>query len=315
MKNGIRIFGIIIFAIVIGFTFITCDPEGDKPETTTQENEITITITGSNVQLKMKYITGGTFTMGSPDDVATVWSDSWFNNELPRRQVTLTGFYMGIFQVTQEQYEAVMGYNPSYFTTAKGRPPATGETDTKRPVETVTWFDAVEFCNKLSILANLTPYYTIEDRVPATPNEYPITSATVTVNSSANGYRLPTEAQWEYACRAGTSTWFNTGNTITNNTGWYWDNSESRTREVGKKPANAWGLFDTHGNVWEWCWDWYGVYPSDAETNPVGPASGADRVIRGGGWGDVSVNVRSAVRLIYDPDGRSSIIGFRLVRP
>jgi len=180
-----------------------------------------------------------------------------------RRQVTLSAFWMGKYQVTQEQYLAVMNVNPSYFTTA-----ITGENASKLPVERVSWFDAVEFCNKLSQLEGLTSVYTITGRTPATG--YSITAATVTANWSANGYRLPTEAEWEYACRAGSTTDWHFGNTESNlvNYAWYSANSGSRTHQVGLKLPNAFRLYDMHGNVDEWCWDWYDTFPSGAVTDP-----------------------------------------------
>ncbi|MCL2809775.1 MAG: formylglycine-generating enzyme family protein [Treponema sp.] len=302
MKNGIRIFGIIIFAIVIGFTFITCDPEGDKPETTTQGNEITITIAGSNVQLTMNTIPSGSFQRSG-------------------HTITLSGFQMSKYQVTQGQYEAVMETNPSWFTTAKGRPPATGETDAKRPVESVSWYDAIEFCNALSVKQGLTPYYIIDkdNEDPNNTNSWDTLKWTITVNTSANGYRLPTEAQWEYACRAGTDSGWNWyfGNTESElvNHAWYSGNSNSMTHEVGKKKANPWGLHDVHGNVWEWCWDWLGSYPDSVQTNPQGAVSGAYRVLRGGCWFNSASNTRSADRDYIDPYFRFNDIGFRLVRP
>jgi len=133
------------------------------------------------------------------------------------------------------------------------------------------------------------------------------------VNASANGYRLPTEAEWEYACRAGTTTAYNTGDTISADDAWYSANSGSKTHEVGLKPANAWGLYDMHGNVWEWCWDWYGSSLSDG-TDPVGPGLGSSRVKRGGGWCDVAQNLRSACRSRTYPWDRDDYLGFRLVR-
>ena len=183
------------------------------------------------------------------------------------------------------------------------------------PVEQVSWFDAVEYCNRRSQLEGLTSAYTIS----GTGND-----RTVTWNRNATGYRLPTEAEWEYACRAGTPTPFNTGNNITtaqanyNGNSPYNDNARGENREettpVGSFPANAWGLFDMHGNVWEWCWDWHGAYSSGAQTNPVGAASGVGRVIRGGSWLDDGQLLRSACLGSYVSSRRADIIGFRLVR-
>jgi formylglycine-generating enzyme required for sulfatase activity len=206
-----------------------------------------------------------------------------------------------------------MGINPSYFHGGTGREPAPGEVQERRPVEMVTWFDAIEFCNKLSDLEGLTPVYTITGRTPATG--YPITGGTVAVNWNANGSRLLTEAEWEYACRAGTTTAYNTGNTITDDTGWYTTNSGGRTREVGKKPANAWGLYDMHGNVYEWCWDLYGAYTSGAKFDPIGASSGSDRVFRGGSWINTAQGLRSAYRYSNGPSSRIRDLGFRVLRP
>ena len=169
-----------------------------------------------------------------------------------RARITLSEFKMGKFTVTQELYQAIMGVNPSYYNSN----PAAGEIQGKRPVEMVTWYDAIEFCNKLSEKEGLTPVYTITGRTPA--SGYPITAATVTANWNNNGYRLPTEAQWEYACRAGTTTRWHFGNTESQlvNYAWY-DANSNRTHEVGKKLPNAWGLYDMYGNVWE-CMGMYG---------------------------------------------------------
>jgi formylglycine-generating enzyme required for sulfatase activity len=251
----------------------------------------------------MVWIQGGTFMMGSPE------SDPNHSADETQHQVALTGFYMGKYPVTQAQYQAVTGTNPSDF-----RISVSPETSTaNRPVETVTWYDAVEFCNKLSEREGLTPVYTISGRAPVIG--YPITSAVVTANWSTNGYRLPTEAQWEYACRAGTTTAYNTGDTIIDNTGWYDSNSDSRTHSVGEKAVNAWGLYDMHGNVYEWCWDWYGTYANEAQTDPVGAVSGNNRVIRGGSWYTIDRMLRSAYRNYYNPSNLYDSVGFRLVRP
>jgi formylglycine-generating enzyme required for sulfatase activity len=196
---------------------------------------------------------------------------------------------MGKYEVTQAEYQSVMGTNPSYFKWSN------------LPVEQVSWYDAAEFCNRLSQSEGLTPAYTIN-------------GTNVTCNWNANGYRLPTEAEWEYACRAGTTTPYSTGNNITTSQANF--NSGS-TKSVGSFAPNPWGLYDMHGNVWEWCWDWYGNYSSGAQNNPRGPVSGDNRVIRGGGWGIYGQYLRSAIRLdlsLSPSDGADSV-GFRLVRP
>ena len=187
-------------------------------------------------------------------------------------------FELGIYEVTQEQYEKVMGTNPSNF---KGR---------QNPVENVSWDDAVEFCRKLSAL----------------PAE----------KSAGYVYRLPTEAEWEYACRAGTKTDYSFGNSDAElgDYGWYDENSGKTTHPVGGKKPNAWGLYDMHGNVREWCQDWYGDYPSGSVTDPTGAASGSIRVNRGGSWNYYSANCRSARRSRNTPDNRNYYLGFRVLR-
>jgi formylglycine-generating enzyme required for sulfatase activity len=243
----------------------------------------------------MVWIDGGTFMMGSPSSEVDRGSDE------TQHQVTISrGFYMGKYAVTQAEYQAVMGNNPSY---SKGG---------NLPVEQVSWYDAVEYCNKRSVREGLTSAYTVSD-------------TTVTWNREADGYRLPTEAEWEYACRAGTTSPFNTGNNITTEQANYDgnypynDNAEGtcceKTTAVGSFAANRWGLYDMHGNVWEWCWDWYGDYASGFQTDPTGAASGAYRVFRGGGWGDSAEDVRSAYRSYDAPSTRNIDLGFRLLRP
>jgi formylglycine-generating enzyme required for sulfatase activity len=206
---------------------------------------------------------------------------------------------MGKYEVTQKEYQEIMGTNPSEF---KGD---------NLPVETVSWFDAAEYCNKRSQKEGLTPAYTIN-------------GTNVTWNQNANGYRLPTEAEWEYACRAGTTTPFSTGNNITTDQANYDgnypynNNAEGEYRDkptpAGSFAPNAWGLYDMHGNVYEWCWDWYGNYSSGAQTNPAGAVSGACRVMRGGSWYDVGQSLRSAYRGIYLPSDGHFDIGLRLAR-
>jgi len=244
----------------------------------------------------MVSVPGGSFQMGNPDN----YSDS----ERPVHTVTLSAFSIGKYEVTQAQYQTVTGNNPSNFS------------GSNLPVERVTWFDAVEFCNKLSQREGLQAVYTISGRRPSTG--YPITSAIVMANWSKNGYRLPTEAQWEYAAKGGNESPENytyAGSNDVNGVAWYSGNSDSKTHEVGTKAPNGLGLYDMSGNVWEWCWDWYDSYSSEAQTDPDGVYSGAYRVRRGGGWTISAELVRSAYRGNRDPSGRDDYIGFRLVRP
>jgi formylglycine-generating enzyme required for sulfatase activity len=267
----------------------------------------------------MVWIQGGTFTMGSPTGEADRYLDE------TQHEVTLTGFYMGKHPVTQAQYEAVTGSsNPSAYSSGGYRAPYVTGLDTANfPVEQVTWYDAVEFCNKLSEQEGLTKVYTITSRWPTAG--HPITGGTVTPNWSANGYRLPTEAQWEYACRAGTTTAFNTGNNITteqanyNGQYPYNDNPEGiyreRTTEVGTFAPNTLGLYDMHGNVYEWCWDLYGNYATGTQTDPTGAFSGFNRVRRGGSFFSEGHELRSAYRTNDTPSFYIFNTGFRIVRP
>jgi len=220
--------------------------------------------TTNSIGMKLKLLPSGTFTMGEGGGT---------------HKVTLTKpFELGVYEVTQEQYEQVMGSKPSTF---KGP---------QNPVEQVSWDDAVEFCRKLSELA--------EEK------------------SAGYVYRLPTEAEWEYACRAGTTTAYSFGDSESElgAYAWYKKNSGGTTHPVGGKKPNGWGLYDMHGNVYEWCQDWYGSYPSGSVTDPTGAASGSDRVFRGGSWFSFSVNYRSAFRYGHTPDNRHFNHGFRVLR-
>ncbi|MBT9779645.1 SUMF1/EgtB/PvdO family nonheme iron enzyme [Clostridium sp. MCC353] len=249
-------------------------------------------------------IQGGTFQMGSPEE------EAWRSADEILHAVTLDDFYMSPYEVTQDEYSQVMGANPSAFF---------GD---EFPVETVSWLDAIRFCNTLSERQGLEPVYEIADN-------------TVSWNRDASGYRLPTEAEWEYACRAGTTTPFNTQTSISAEEANYWgdypymieDNYFSQgnletkpgvyrqtTTAVGSFLPNAWGLYDMHGNVGEWVWDYYGAYESTSLENPTGPESGTRRVNRGGGWNDFAKNLRSAYRAAMPQENSAYNVGLRLAR-
>jgi formylglycine-generating enzyme required for sulfatase activity len=234
-------------------------------------------------------VPGGTFMMGSPESEGERVQD-----EKPH-QAAVAGFVMGKYELTQGEYRDLMGVNPSYFR---------GD---NLPVEQVSWFDAIAYCNALSLKEGLVPAYTVNGN-------------TVSWDRSSGGYRLPTEAEWEYACRAGTSTPFSTGNIITTDQANFNGDiphannprgrSRDRTTAVGSFPPNPWGLYDMHGNVYEWCWDWYGEYSGDAAAEKTGTA----RVVRGGSWRGSAFWIRSAFRDSYNPSSRSELLGFRVVR-
>ena len=267
-------------------TYSVADAAGN-----TDSKTRTVTVTGgrsvdlnATVAMDMLWVPAGTFTMGSPTSEAGRGTNETEHN------VTLTkGFYLGKYEVTQAQYEAVTGSNPSEFnTTGNGN----------RPVEKVNWTEAVAFCTQLT---------TQEQNAGRLPAGW--------------AYVLPTEAQWEYACRAGTTTAYSWGNTIaSSNANYNWDGTGTtgsdfkQTRDVGQYAANPWGFFDMQGNVWEWTADWYqAAYPSgNPVVDPTGPASGSYRVLRGGSWDTVGSYLRSARRGYVTPSSRHINLGFRV---
>ena len=265
------------------------------------------------ITMTMNRIARGVFTMGQNDGLPA-WSPA------PERQVTLTrGFYMGIHAVTQEQFYAVMGHNPSDLQSG----PADGDAQERRPVENVNWYHAIAFANRLSIMQGLEPVYYVSGvdwetlafaDVPTTDNAAWNAAA---ANREAGGFRLPTEAEWEFSARAGTTTQWSFGDTDADIDYYAWSGvccCFGMTREAGRLRPNPWGLYDMHGNVWEWVYDVWGVHPGD-ETDPTGALSGAGRVIRGGSWNDPSEFVRSAIRIYGQTGYRSHLLGFRVVRP
>jgi formylglycine-generating enzyme required for sulfatase activity len=236
--------------------------------------------------LTMIELPGGQFLMGSPDT-----DELAGGNEKPQHMVTVSGFRMAVTPVTAGLYNEVMQGEPV--------PPA----QERLPAVNVTWYDAIDFCNRLSIREGYRRCY--RRRFKRWRCDW-----------RADGYRLPTEAEWEYACRAGTATRYAFGNDPERlgNYAWFAENSSYRVQAVGQKSPNRWGLYDLHGNVWEWCWDWYGAYGSEVAVNPVGPASGSSRVVRGGAFVDSPEGLRSARRVRDLPEDRDEVFGFRCVR-
>lgn len=313
-----------ILSAVISATLILCMAACGNTENTTQNNSLggnsemngntqstaseTVSDAAETVMIEVNapddfvLIKGGSFQMGSPE------TENWRGNDETLHNVTVSDFYMSKFEVTQSEYEKIIGSNPSNFN---------GE---NLPVENVTWLDAVCFCNARSESEGRTPVYEID-------------GGNVTWNRSADGYRLPTEAEWEYACRAGTVTPFNTENSISAEEANYYGHYPYEIEEnyfsqsnLDTKPGeyrqttvavdsfspNGWGLYNMHGNVGEWVWDYYGDY-MDGQTDPTGAESGTLRVYRGGGWNDFAKNMRSAYRATLAQDKGSFNIGIRLV--
>jgi formylglycine-generating enzyme required for sulfatase activity len=239
--------------------------------------------------IAMVKIPEGEFTMGSRKD------DAADDDERPAHPVKISAFEMSAHEVTQGLWKAVMDENPSYCF-------ADGCKD-DLPVQNVTWFDAIRFSNELSDREGLRRCYAID----GTNVEWDVT---------CDGYRLPTEAEWEYASRATSTTAYSFGDSAAQlgEYAWYAGDADDQTHPVGSKKPNRWGLHDMHGNVWEWVWDWFGTYPSTAQTDPRGPPDGRYRALRGGSFADGAGNLRSACRFRGVPGFRGRNDGFRLVR-
>jgi sulfatase modifying factor 1 len=259
--------------------------KGEVTITEKQMRELAVQLSVMSAVVKLVEIPAGSFIMREG------------SNRYDHPVEITRSFYMSATEVTQAQYQQVMGGNPSKFNGAD------------LPVEEVSWLEAVQFCNKLSKREGLKPAYRVNDDE-------------VTWDCMAPGYRLPTEAEWEYACRAGTSTDYNTGSGEANldRAGWYRKNAGGRTHPVGNKAPNAWGLYDMHGNVEEWCWDrqwkwaYDGEYDTTSQRDPQGPTNDSERVIRGGDWDSDEEQCRTYNSRGNEPSFASPLRGFRVAR-
>jgi formylglycine-generating enzyme required for sulfatase activity len=261
---------------------------GPEPDLAASPNPKTIT---NAIGMKLALIPAGEFLMGLPES-----DEDAPRNQTPQHPVRITRpFYLGVHEVTRAQYRAATGATPSHF-----------KRSDDLPVETVNWFDALAFCNALSRAEGLSPFYVIDGGRVAVPDR------------DGTGYRLPTEAEWEYACRAGSTTRFSFGDDAAalGEYGWYRGNSGKHSQPVGQKRPNAWGLYDMHGNIAEWCWDGYDAhyYQKSPGAVPCDPSQAADRLIRGGSWGRDARDCRSTYRGTARPDLRDLAGGFRVAR-
>lgn len=294
----------LILALSIAISLAACS-QSENPDTESEQPSASNSLEATDMQVPENFvlIKGGSFQMGSPE------SEAWRSADETQHTVTVSDFYMSKYELTQKEYEEITGNNPSSFS---------GE---NLPVENISWLDAVAYCNARSEKDGLTPVYTIDGQ-------------NISWDRSANGYRLPTEAEWEYACRAGTTTPFYIENSPSDEDANYYghypyeieDNYFSQgnlevkpgeyrqtTVPVDSFSENPYGLYNMHGNVSEWVWDYYGEYPTDEQTDPAGPAAGTLRVYRGGGWNDFAKNMRSAYRATLEQNKGSFNIGIRLV--
>jgi sulfatase modifying factor 1 len=256
---------------------------------------------------QMIFVPGGTFTMGDT-------RGQGYSDELPTHTVTLNSFYIGKYEVTQAEYSQYMP-SPNW-TSSYGL----GD---NYPAYRVSWYAILKYCNLRSMAEGLTPCYSISGSTnPADWGEVPTTSNStwnaVICNWNASGYRLPTEAEWEYAARGATNNpdYLYSGSDDINAVAWYTNNSGSSTHPVGTKAPNGIGTYDMSGNVWEWCWDWYSssYYSSSPQDNPTGPASGSYRVGRGGSWSSYALNCTVSFRFGFNATDSGTVLGFRICR-
>jgi formylglycine-generating enzyme required for sulfatase activity len=263
------------------------------------------------MDIEFVWIPAGTFQMGSQpssEAIARAYGGEarFFKVEHPQHQVTLTkGFWMGRYPVLNEQFEI--------FVKSTGY-----QTEAEREGWGLGYDKKIGHSNRVNGLTWRNPGYPIEPRQPVVMVSWNDAQAYIQwLNGRGEGmYRLPTEAEWEYACRAGSTTAFSFGDDASRlgEHAWWGENSGYTTHLAGQKKPNAWGVYDMHGNVWDWCQDWMGDYPSGAVVDPIGARSSQDRVLRGGSWHSPAVYCRSANRRTYSPESRNISLGFRLVR-
>jgi formylglycine-generating enzyme required for sulfatase activity len=277
-------------------------PDRPAPPSTPSPGETRPKTIINSIGMTLTLIPAGTFLMGSPEDDKD--ADDFEKSQHPVR--ITRPFYLGVHEVTQAQYQALMVKNPSAFSAiGSAKDKVAGQSTEQFPVEQVSWLDAVTYCNRLSEKERLKPFYEIDAR-----------SARV-ADWKGPGYRLPTEAEWEYACRAGRGTRFSFGDDPAGlgDHSWYSGNSDGQPHPVGQKRGNAFELFDMQGNVWEWCWDWHGAYQGGPPVaDPTGPTAGSSRVVRGGSWYFGAGICRAAYRRGIMPTNARLSMGLRLAR-
>ncbi len=279
---------------------------------------------GIIIEQKSFEVGGVSFKMNKIAEVkggpSTIGDDTTSGNE--KRPVQISAYMIGETEVTQELWQAVMGNNPSNFKNS----PASGETQSKRPVERVSWYDAIAFCNKLSIKLGKEPCYKVQvggvdvDFATLTYADIPTSSNSdwnnATLDLTKNGFRLPTESEWEWAAKGGSEDKYAGANTAGDlvNYAWYNSNAGGKTHEVKKKKANGYGLYDMSGNVWEWTYDWQKSITGgvDLGKDYTGASSGSHRVYRGGSWIGIAGSCARASHFGNTPDFRHHSLGFRL---